>query len=202
MDTSVDASGASVNCDEFEDTPEDELISLRSDNEPILDDHVSKSPSRSSMGNKSFKQIVNDKLDFLTNQVTDFMAKCKIFQIQTETKGMDEPVVSPISEEIKNDNFDLLHACRSIHHITILFPFFSYQNNNFACNTCMDYVSFNATISRVTPITYDSTESIDFSDSKHLPRTFRNAKISLSKHIKTGIHSVTLQLLGPRTRKR
>jgi hypothetical protein len=44
MDTSVDASassGPSVNCnyDEFEDTPDDELTSLRSDNEP-MEEHL------------------------------------------------------------------------------------------------------------------------------------------------------------------
>jgi hypothetical protein len=191
MDASVEASGASVNCDEFEDTPEDEFISLRSDNEP-MDDHVSKSPSRSSLGNKSFKKRVNDKLDFLTNQVTDFMSKCKISKNQTETKGMDEPVVSPISVEITSDNPDLLNVCRSIHHITTLFPFFSYQNNNFVCNTCADYVASNATNSRVTPISYNSVEGIDFCNSKYLPCSFCNAKISFSKHIKTWIHPSAL----------
>jgi hypothetical protein len=76
MDTSVDASassGASVNYDDFEETPDGELISLRSNNEP-MEKHLSKSPLETKHSSR-----VNDKLDFLTNH---FMAKCKISKNQ------------------------------------------------------------------------------------------------------------------------
>ena len=116
--------------DEFGETAEPELTGLR-DDQSGLDEPMSRSSSKSSLGSKSFKQRMIESLNSLSDKMSHLLS-----EKQDPTEPQD--VIS--SNTLTAALIDLMISCRSISHIT-LFPFIEYDNNQFKCKTCNEYLT-------------------------------------------------------------
>jgi arsenate reductase-like glutaredoxin family protein len=124
-------------------------IQMLSPIEHISDYRATPSKS-SSIETKSILNQVRSKFDSIGNQLTDLMARCKLVkpaedqvEVAQNIEKDDELIIIPTIESP-----DFMIACRSISHITTLFPFFIYENNCFKCTTCIQYLAPNLTTTK------------------------------------------------------
>jgi hypothetical protein len=146
--------------EEFGDAEEHELMVLQDDqHERDEDIPMSQSSSKSSLGSKSFKQKMMEQLNSLSSKMSKLLSKS-----QDENDESNSQVVSSkASVENIAEAPDLMIACRSVSHITTLFPFLEYKDNQFHCATCISYLSSTSTTPKYSTIHYDSADGIDFS---------------------------------------
>jgi hypothetical protein len=135
----------------------------------------------------SLIKTLNQKIDNLGELVSSFISKCKVTSVPKEPTNMEEDetkgAAGGVPDTVGIDQ--LLLPCRSILHIETFFPFLSYENDHFKCQTCENFLS-SAPVSSLKKylFNYEESNGVDFSHLKILPRVFRNLKGTLKAHIK------------------